>query len=122
MKRFSIFIACALASVAVLAEDGVTPTTIKIGVMGPFTGNASSYSKAEIGLDAYYKWVNDQGGINCHKVEVTIKPEYAIGTVRTKPVPAAAPSPIPARTWVPGHLVGVDFRDIHGRRGPPHCS
>jgi len=50
VKRFSIFIACALVSAAAVAEDGVTPTTIKIGIMGPFTGNASSYSKAEIVL------------------------------------------------------------------------
>jgi len=38
------------------------------------------------------------------------------------PVPAAAPSPIPARTSTAGHLVDVDFRDIHGRRGPPWLS
>jgi len=35
------------------------------------------------------------------------------------PVPAAAPALVPARTAAPGHLVGVDLRRIHGRRGPP---
>ncbi len=43
---------------------GLTDTTIKVGVMGPFTGNASSYSKTQIGLMAYFKHINDQGGIN----------------------------------------------------------
>ena len=46
---------------------GLTDTTIKVGVMGPFTGNASSYSKAQIGLMAYFKHINDQGGIHGRK-------------------------------------------------------
>jgi branched-chain amino acid transport system substrate-binding protein len=60
------------------ADDttGITDTTIKIGIMGPFTGNASSYSKAEIGLDAFYKWITDQGGIHGRKI-VTILEDYA---------------------------------------------
>ena len=49
---------------------GLTDTTIKVGVMGPFTGNASSYSKAQIGLMAYFKHVNDQGGIHGRKFEI----------------------------------------------------
>ena len=49
---------------------GLTDTTIKVGVMGPFTGNASSYSKAQIGLMAYFKHINDQGGINGRKFDI----------------------------------------------------
>ena len=49
---------------------GLTDTTIKVGVMGPFTGNASSYSKAQIGLMAYFKHINDQGGIHGRKFEM----------------------------------------------------
>ena len=75
MKLFLTALACALATTAA-AEDGVTASSIKIGIMGPFTGNASSYSKAEIGLDAYYKWVNDQGGVNGRKIE-TVLEDYA---------------------------------------------
>jgi len=48
----------------------LTDTTIKVGVMGPFTGNASSYSKTQIGLMAYFKHINDQGGINGRKFEI----------------------------------------------------
>ena len=49
---------------------GLTDTTIKVGVMGPFTGNASSYSKAEIGLMAFFKSINDQGGIHGRKFDI----------------------------------------------------
>ena len=49
---------------------GLTDTTIKVGVMGPFTGNASSYSKTQIGLMAYFKHINDQGGIHGRKFEL----------------------------------------------------
>ena len=49
---------------------GLTDTTIKVGVMGPFTGNASSYSKTQIGLMAYFKHINDQGGINGRKFDI----------------------------------------------------
>ena len=49
---------------------GLTDTAIKVGVMGPFTGNASSYSKTQIGLMAYFNHINDQGGINGRKFEI----------------------------------------------------
>ena len=49
---------------------GLTDTAIKGGVMGPFTGNASSYSKTQIGLMAYFKHINDQGGIHGRKFEM----------------------------------------------------
>ena len=49
---------------------GLTDTTIKVGVMGPFTGNASSYSKTQIGLMAYFQHINDQGGIHGRKFEM----------------------------------------------------
>jgi len=57
------------ATGATMADEttGLTDTTIKVGVMGPFTGNASSYSKAQIGLMAYFKHINDQGGIHGRK-------------------------------------------------------
>ena len=60
-----------LAGSAVAGETtGLTDTTIKVGVMGPFTGNASSYSKTQIGLMAYFKHINDPGGIHGRKFEI----------------------------------------------------
>jgi branched-chain amino acid transport system substrate-binding protein len=59
-------------TVAANADEttGLTDTAIKVGVMGPFTGNASSYSKTQIGLMAYFKHINDQGGIHGRKFEI----------------------------------------------------
>ena len=63
-----------LAAPAVADETtGLTDTTIKVGVMGPFTGNASSYSKTQIGLMAYFKHINDQGGIHGRKFEMVVE-------------------------------------------------
>jgi branched-chain amino acid transport system substrate-binding protein len=60
-----------LASPAMADETtGLTDTTIKVGIMGPFTGNASRYSKTQIGLMAYFKHINDQGGIHGRKFEL----------------------------------------------------
>lgn len=81
MKRFLALLACALLAAGAAAQDGITDTTIKIGIMGPFTGNASSYSKAQIGLDAYYKWVNDQGGVHGRRIE-TVLEDYACDSTK----------------------------------------
>ena len=80
MKLILAVLACAFA-VGAAAQDGVTASSIKIGVMGPFTGNASSYSKAQIGLDAYYKFVNDQGGVNGRRIE-TVMEDYACDSAK----------------------------------------
>jgi len=69
------FTALALLSIGGTAHagwetEGLTDSAIKVGVMGPFTGNASSYSKTQIGLMAYFKHINDQGGINGRKFEM----------------------------------------------------
>ncbi|MGI8894257.1 MAG: ABC transporter substrate-binding protein [Casimicrobiaceae bacterium] len=83
LLRFALAVlACAVTTMAVAADTtGITDTTIKVGVMGPFTGSASSYSKAQIGLDAYYKWVNDQGGVNGRKIE-TVLEDYACDSAK----------------------------------------
>lgn len=77
-RSSSAAIAALLLTSAAVADEtmGITDTTITIGIMGPFTGNASSYSKAEIGLDAFYKGINDQGGIHGRKI-VTILEDTA---------------------------------------------
>jgi len=68
---FAALGALSIVGTAIADETtGLTDTTIKVGVMGPFTGNASSYSKTQIGLMAYFKHINDQGGINGRKFEI----------------------------------------------------
>ena len=81
MKRFLVVLLCMVAAPAAAQQDGITNTSIKIGIMAPLTGSASSYSKAQIGLDAYYKWVNDQGGVNGRKIE-TVLEDYACDSAK----------------------------------------
>jgi len=47
---------------------GVSDTEIKIGNTGPYSGPASSYGTIPKSMAAYYKMVNDQGGVNGRKI------------------------------------------------------
>jgi branched-chain amino acid transport system substrate-binding protein len=48
---------------------GVTDTSIKIGNTGPYSGPASSYGTIPKTYAAYFKMINDQGGINGRKID-----------------------------------------------------
>src|SRR5690349_14900042 len=47
---------------------GVTATEIKIGHTNPYSGNASAYGTIGKTIAAYFKKVNDEGGINGRKI------------------------------------------------------
>jgi branched-chain amino acid transport system substrate-binding protein len=47
---------------------GVTDTEIKIGNTNPYSGNASAYGGNGRAEAAYYRYINDQGGINGRKI------------------------------------------------------
>jgi branched-chain amino acid transport system substrate-binding protein len=65
-------LAAALASTAVLAQKkydpGASDTEIKIGNTNPYSGPASAYGTIGKSIAAYFKMVNDQGGINGRKI------------------------------------------------------
>lgn len=53
------------------AEDGVTDTTIRIGMYGPLTGAASIWGyPTQDGAIMVYKEANDKGGVNGRKFEI----------------------------------------------------
>jgi ABC-type branched-subunit amino acid transport system substrate-binding protein len=59
----------AMMSVPAPAQTpGVTANEIKIGNTNPYSGPASAYGTIGKALGAYFKKVNDEGGINGHKV------------------------------------------------------
>jgi branched-chain amino acid transport system substrate-binding protein len=63
--------AIALASPAVAQkkyDQGASDTEIKIGNTNPYSGNASAYGQIGKTIEAYFKMVNDNGGINGRKV------------------------------------------------------
>jgi branched-chain amino acid transport system substrate-binding protein len=50
--------------------QGITDTTIKIGNIGPYTGDASSFSALNYGPTAYFRYINSQGGVHGRKFEI----------------------------------------------------
>src|ERR1700747_1600593 len=63
-----VSLAARLARAAKQYGPGVTDDEIKIGNTGPYSGPASSYSAVPKSQAAYWKMVNDEGGINGRKV------------------------------------------------------
>jgi ABC-type branched-subunit amino acid transport system substrate-binding protein len=65
--------ALALASVPAQAQKkygpGVTDTEIKVGSTNPYSGPASAYGTIGRAEAAYFKMINDQGGVNGRKIE-----------------------------------------------------
>src|SRR5258708_37087918 len=50
-------------------DDGASDSEIKIGNTNPYSGPASSYSATAKSIDAYFKSLNEQGGINGRKIK-----------------------------------------------------
>ena len=57
-----------LAAPVLAADPGVTATEIKIGNTNPYSGPASAYGTIGKAIGAYFKKVNDEGGINGRKI------------------------------------------------------
>jgi branched-chain amino acid transport system substrate-binding protein len=76
MKWQPLIIAAILsiASVATAAEKkygpGVSDTEIKLGQTSPYSGPASAYSVIAKTQLAYFKMINDQGGVNGRKINL----------------------------------------------------
>ena len=59
-------------------SDGATDTEIKLGHTGPYSGPASSYGQIGKTIEAYWKSVNDAGGIKGRKVKfITLDDGYS---------------------------------------------
>ena len=54
------------------ADPGITGTTILIGGTSPISGEASSAAAVARGADAYFKSVNNAGGVNKRKIAYKI--------------------------------------------------
>ena len=74
--HFAIGTAFALALAAPAAhaqkqyDTGATDTEIKIGQTVPFSGPASAYATIGKAQAAYFKMINDQGGVNGRKINL----------------------------------------------------
>jgi len=61
-------LAALVAAPALAQTPGVTSTEIKIGNLNPYSGPASAYGTIGKSIGAYFKMINDQGGINGRKI------------------------------------------------------
>jgi branched-chain amino acid transport system substrate-binding protein len=68
LSAASLILASALASVAGQYGPGVTDTEIKLGNTMPYSGATSPYGAMGRSEAAYFRMVNDQGGINGRKI------------------------------------------------------
>ena len=59
-------------------DEGASDTEIRIGNTNPYSGNASAYGQIGKTIEAYFKMVNDKGGINGRKMNfITYDDGYA---------------------------------------------
>jgi ABC-type branched-subunit amino acid transport system substrate-binding protein len=63
---------------------GVTDTEVTIGAWGPMTGPAALWGTIVKGTDAYFKMINEEGGINGRKINFIFKDD-AYDPSRTVP-------------------------------------
>lgn len=72
-RRAVALVAAALCGTAALAEDGVTSTEIQLGGSSALSGPiAAACSLPPIGAQAFFKVVNDAGGIHGRKITYTV--------------------------------------------------
>lgn len=73
---------------AVAADEGVTADTITIGAFLPLqSGFAAGANQLRDGAEAYFKWVNDNGGIHGRKINWIVEndsynPQQAVAVAR----------------------------------------
>jgi len=54
--------------------DGVSSSTITLGITSPLTGAAApGYNKVPSAMQAYFNYVNDNGGVNGRKIKLIVK-------------------------------------------------
>jgi branched-chain amino acid transport system substrate-binding protein len=74
----AIPVAAFAAASAFAQTPGVTATEIKIGNINPYSGPASAYGTIGKVIGAYFKMLNDEGGINGRKINyITYDDSYS---------------------------------------------
>ena len=70
-RAFAATAILAAAAGTALADNtqGISATTIKIGNLGPFTGEAAVFNPLNYGPEAYLRYINDKGGVHGRKFE-----------------------------------------------------
>ena len=66
MKRLLVlaFVVALVGGVASAQQHGVTDTEVVIGTWGPQSGPAAAWGTVATAIDAYFRYINDQGGVH----------------------------------------------------------
>ena len=64
MRKLLICIVVAALGVIGYAQNGVTDTQITIGTWAPQSGPAAAWGAVSTAIDAYFRYINDNGGIH----------------------------------------------------------
>ncbi len=85
MKRFLLSLVL-IFSIA-FAQTGVTDTEIRIGTWGPQSGPAAAWGTVMVAMDAYFQYINDNGGVNGRNLVLVSRddgydPARAVSAVR----------------------------------------
>jgi branched-chain amino acid transport system substrate-binding protein len=68
-----LFLGCALVSSA-MAETGITDKQVLVGQFAAFSGPAAQLGeRLKVGIDAYFKSVNEQGGVNGRQLKLVTR-------------------------------------------------
>jgi branched-chain amino acid transport system substrate-binding protein len=74
----SLIATLALTPAALAQTPGVTATEVKIGNTNPYSGPASAYGTIGKAIGAYFKKVNEEGGVNGRKINyITYDDNYS---------------------------------------------
>lgn len=66
-------LALGLPALAQTKAPGVTDTEVVVGITTPLSGPAATWGATALGMEAWAKHVNEQGGVNGRKIRVVIK-------------------------------------------------
>jgi len=76
-------IAVAAAGQAQAADPGVSKDKIVLGTTQPLTGPFADYKSVSDGYNAYFKYLNANGGVNGRQVELVIKDDQYSNVAQT---------------------------------------
>jgi len=108
---------------SVAAEVGVTATTIRLGTYQPLSGPLAPYGALGRTIEAYFKMVNDRGGIHGRKIELLIRDDaYNPANTRVVVKELVEREKVFAIVGGLGTPTGLAVMDYLNERGVPHVA
>jgi branched-chain amino acid transport system substrate-binding protein len=116
--------ACVSAiGVNVAAEVGVTDTTIRLGTYQPLSGPAAPYATLGRTIAAYFKMINEKGGIHGRRIELLVRDDgYNPANTRLVVKELVERDKVFAFVGGLGTATGLAVMEYLNERGIPHVA